>query len=151
MKIRLATRDDLVPVTELALEFYKQTKWNKVKPTTAVNLSKVLARIIELPNCDILLVERGENVVGVAGIWAEPLWMNPEIVSATELFWYVDKENRKTKAGALLFKHLEKWCEDKEVTLFNVACLDHMDRNRIHNVYTRKGFECTEHYYAKEL
>jgi hypothetical protein len=151
MKLRAATAEDIIPVTKIAMEFYKQTKWHIIKPTDIKALRGTMMNLINSDMTDVLVVERGGEIVGAAGIMLDIIWCNLDFIAATELFWYVLPDNRKTKAGGILFRGLEDWANEKKADGFIVASLDHMQSKRLHNVYTRKGFECTDQHYIKEL
>lgn len=51
----------------------------------------------------------GEPRAGFIAAMVSPHWFNPEVITATEIFWWVSPEHRLSRAGGLLLSDYIEW------------------------------------------
>jgi hypothetical protein len=68
---------------------------------------------------------------------------------ATEMFWWLQKEYRGTKAGLGAFKVFEDWALGYNVTQINVSDLQGI--KSLEKLYNKFGYKLSEITYRKEL
>ncbi len=100
--IRLATVDDipwLIQELRKFSEFFGTRK--SLFPTDDNEASYLLERLVE--SQPFVIAENGVGPMGFMAGALEPHLFNAEIMTLTELFWWVTPEHRQSRAGAILF------------------------------------------------
>lgn len=151
--VRKATKKDTNEVLPLLEEFYKQTKhytlqlipWNKYES------KQVFKSLLDFPATEVFVAEKDGEIIGTAGVVKSPIWLSPRNFAATELFWYVKPSCRKTRAGKLLFNALEEWALCNNCVSNTMVALEHLDINRVANMYKAKDYEAAERTFIKRL
>lgn len=99
---------------------------------------------------NILLIadKAGVGPVGFIGGAYHKHFMNPDITVLTELFWWVQKSYRHTRAGLLLLnKYID---EGKKIADWLTVSLEHKSTVNARSL-TRRGFKLHEHSYIMEV
>ena len=151
MKLDVATQEDVIPVTKLALQFYRKTKWNDIRPIEASVMRESILGLIMSPISDIIIVRRGEDIIGAAGMVSGAYWANPSLTLASEIFWYINPDFRRSKAGKLLFEGMDAWTAQRRCLASQLQASAGEEASRLKNVYTSKGYDELEHSYLKKL
>lgn len=144
---RLATADDidwlLVELAEFSA-FYG-TKRPLCGPDEDYNralLSKLITDHL------LMIAERGTERLGlIAGMYT-PHFMNPDIQTLSELFWWVAPRHRRTPAGKLLLDAFVQWGRENADWVF--FTLEH-DSPVSERVMTKRGFRIKESQYLLEV
>lgn len=152
MKVRSATISDLPNVVELGAEFFAQTTQAEFTSYNPTGVKDFLSTLLnsEMGAVFVAETDAGE-MVGITGGLLYPLWMGDSHITGQELFWYVDPEHRKSKAGRRLFDALEKWAKDAGANSFNMVALSHLHEKRVGRMYESKGYRPMERMYTKEF
>ena len=92
-----------------------------------------------------------DRVVGTVSGILYPLWLNRAHTTGQEMFWYVDPDHRRSKAGKLLFEALETWAKSDGADSFAMASQSSPHQKRVNQIYESKGYVPQETSYIKEL
>jgi GNAT superfamily N-acetyltransferase len=153
MKVREATISDLASVTELLKAFTSATTAHfsfvdnddqSIEASVLLLLNNPLARVFLAETDD------GRPVGTVSGL-LYPIWFNHKHLTGQEMFWFVDPDHRRSKAGKLLFDALEKWAASTGAQSFSMASAAGPHQKRVNQIYEKKGYAPTETSYIKEL
>lgn len=123
MIIRKALLSDIEWILE-QLKIFSSTYKTKAElfPKSYETAKEVIHKIIE---GQIILVaenDKGQSVGFIAGILS-PHYFNQDIMTLSELFWWVDEEYRGSRAGLMLYNEFVKI--GKELADWIVICLKH--------------------------
>lgn len=153
MKIREAKTSDMENLLEMGEKFFDQTRQKEMGIQFDRQSVQILATEMIEKDLGVIFLAMTDDgsPVGVAGGILFPLWMNPNHLTGQEMFWYVDPNHRKSRAGRLLFNALEKWAQDKGANSFSMVALSHMHENRVGQMYESKGYVPMEKTYIKEF
>lgn len=144
--IRHATCLDRAEVLELCREFYPHTSYAKWAP---FDEESVLEQIDRCTKTGIMLVAQIEDkLVGIIGMVAGPFIFNKDLISATELIWWIQPEHRKSGLGIELVKRADILRKLKGWKSFQMIRLEESDP-RLDEVYVSLGFSPTEHCFTK--
>ena len=91
-----------------------------------------------------------ERLVGVLG-GLQYKDLNDGALVATETFWFMDKEYRKSLLGIRLFNEFEKWANHIGACRIIMGHLNHLLSNKLENFYNKKGYVSFETHYVKEV
>lgn len=143
--IREATTDDIFDLLVLARAFSKEApamhKWDKEKT------EQMLKSCIAADNCTILVIDKDDEVVGGLVGMVTPLFMSNTVV-ASELAWFVDKDNRGREALKLV-RAFEDWAEANGAEWITMADIEGIAN--LGKLYGRLGYEVTETAYSKRI
>jgi hypothetical protein len=70
---------------------------------------------------------------------------------AQELFWYVKPEFRGSLESIKLTKKAQEWAKNIGANVFVLAHLRDEKGDKLHDYYTREGFELRENFYYKRI
>lgn len=135
--IRRATHEDMPEILRLGAEFlaYSPYAWAELD---AEAFSTFAGQMIE--NGAIFLSDDGM----IGGILS-PLYFNPSVVLAAELFWFARSE------GPALRQALEAWAREQGAV--GITCSGLVDRHEaaIRRVYSRAGYAPSEIAFMKRF
>ncbi len=101
-----------------------------------------------IDNHVVFVAVRGEELLGFIGGILTPHFMNPAISTLAELFWWVAKEHRGSRAGVLLLNAFVLFGEDNAEWI--TVSIEH--RSPIHEkCLLKRGFNVQERSYLKEV
>lgn len=152
MNVREATLDDLGPAVQLLVESYSTTEYSEAIKPHYDSIAGHLIAMMANPFALVLVATKddGEHV-GVVGALAHQMWLNRSHVIAQELFWYVQPDHRKTKAGKRLMAGLEDWANNIGADAIAVAAAVNPQQKRMKNIFIKQGYTETETFFTKEL
>jgi GNAT superfamily N-acetyltransferase len=128
--IRLATHDDLPRIVELGAQFLSYSPYRDI-PLDPDAFAEFAGRLID--GGAIFLSEDG-----FIGGLLNPLYFNPAIVYAVELFWWAGK------TGTQLREAFEAWARDQGAQGVQFTGLANEREATIRKVYERAGFRAVE-------
>ncbi len=96
----------------------------------------------------IFLLKSDEDIIGALGALKFPCPNSGEMI-ATELFWFVNSENRGK--GLRLLKEFESWAAEHGIKKILIAHLTGIMPEKIKKIYTRMGYNEMETHYLKEV
>lgn len=144
--LRIATDKDAADVYELALKFTEEFDLPKAEE---ISVADNFFNILQNPKASIIILAEKENkTIGmIIGVVTKPLFSSIRI--ATEIAWYVNPEDRKTKASLELLKAYDYWA--KNIAKCDMVQLMHLNTDRLGKVYERLGYKQREVVYDKWL
>ena len=146
MEIVKASFDDIHHVIPLVLKYYEEDR-DDVEMTDDYIIQNVAA-MLESDACAIITAIHEGEVIGVAGL---SIGENYGQQVAQEMFWKVDQEHTKGKAGSLLLKALEEEALTMGAETFNVVALAGEHEKRVGNSYVSRGYQPVCSTYMKKL
>lgn len=144
--IRKATEDDLLSLMLLAKEFSKEApethKWDKDKTY------QFLKSALTNDNTEIFVIDRDGDLLGSLVAIVTQMYMSNKVV-ATELAWFVSKDERGTPSSVKLIKTFESWA--KSIGANYVVMADLPEVADLGSLYLRLGYGPSETSYIKEV
>lgn len=98
----------------------------------------------------LLVAEKGGEVVGMAGAGLAPAWWNRNVLTAQELFWYIEPAHR-FGLGKKLMDALEAAVADLGVVLFSMSAEEGLRSEALNRLYRQRGYFPTERLFWKQL
>jgi GNAT superfamily N-acetyltransferase len=80
-----------------------------------------------------------------------PLYANRDVLTASEMYWYVDEEHRDTGAGKALLAGIEDAARERGVKLFGMMALQAVEPDKAAAIYKRLGYQPGELTFFKVL
>lgn len=102
-----------------------------------------------LKNGIVLVVEKEGNVVGALGATVGGHPYNPTLLSAFEVFWWVEEKHRDSRAGILLFNEYIRFSKERECKMVHISKLEHSPFKE--EFLVKKGFSLVEKAYLMEF
>ena len=93
----------------------------------------------------------GDPPHGMVGAILYPHYFDRSATVAQEMFWWVDKEHRKSGAGMVLLEGLEKWAKDNQAKSLTMIALAASDGDSMGRFYESRGYVPLERHYVKVL
>lgn len=140
--IRQAKIDDLYSLLPLCKSFANESENIRFKEDAWL---KTWANLIENGIGTIFMLDDYSGFIG--GIcYPDP---NTGDMTATEMFWYVDKKQRGQ--GLKLLQKFEQWAQQKNCRSVIMVHLTDLMPKALERVYKRRGYKEIEMHYLKEL
>ena len=118
--IRIATKEDLDQVLDLAMKFVNNTPYKDLADKGTIEI--VIYKLLSAPNEEsIILLDEGKGFLA-ASITPFPFGWNTLV--ATEIAWYVEPEHRKSGVGDQLVEAFEYWADKLGVKVKTLAFMD---------------------------
>ena len=146
MIVRNANLEDYDLVTPLGIEFIKNSPMGHVD-FDEYSFKSLFESMVKGGSFWVLV--SGDEVVGICGALAFPLYFNSDYLLAQELFWYVDPDHRGS--GYKLLNSLEEWAKDEGVHTIHMFALEDKSIETMKKVYAKKGYHPIERTFSKEL
>lgn len=146
--IRPAIPEDIFRLRDMGQAFFIETGWNKHASFDVESYAHTIAALIE--NGVLLVAERDGNVVGMAAAGLAPAWWNKNVLTAQELFWYVEPDHRRGLGGQLM-DALESAVTDLGVVLFSMSAEEGLRGPALSRLYRQKGYFPMEALFWKRL
>jgi len=144
--IRTATQADIPRIVELGTQSLKDGPYAGMLKDTPEN-SAVLALKIIGGNGKVLLYENeAGRVCGLLGFILFPHYFTGEL-TATEIMWYVEPEERKGGGGMFLLWEAEKEAKKMGATRMGFSAPD----DKVSEIYARFGYKKIETTFMKVL
>lgn len=121
MKIRKAHLGDSEWILE-QLKIFSSTYKTKVSlfPKSYDRAQEIISKLIEGQIVLLAETDNGEKAGFIAGVLT-PHYFNQDIITLTELFWWVEEKHRGSKAGLMLYNEFVKI--GKDLSDWIVLCL----------------------------
>lgn len=88
---------------------------------------------------------------GMLAAMAFPYYFNSAVLTAQELFWWVDPEVRGHGIAGELLREAENWAREKGAKTMQMISLAELDGEAIGRMYERHGYVPLERSYLKVL
>lgn len=141
--IRPATEADIPVLIELGREFFNQSSWKELADFDPAS-SEVSIRLIISGGLagEVLISDDGQ---GMAAYLCTPLFLNHNVLTATELVWYARKN------GVPLLEAMEKSAKARGAVALSMLCLNGMREDVLDRFYRMRGYRKSEFSYLKRL
>lgn len=142
--VRNATREDVSWLIETCFEFAESIK-DKYLVADVPTLVELLLILMEKHL--LLVCEIEEKKAGMLGAFIVPHYFNKNLTMATEVFWWVIPEYRKSGAGEFLLDEFVKRAKEKAQLIFVGSLIS----SGIDKFYEKKGFKMKEKSFGMEI
>lgn len=139
--IRLAKQSDKELLLSLGRKFHAESQYNKI-PFDAETVWDGIQTLIE----NGWLLTDGES--GMIGFVIFHSFFNSKHLICQELYWYVEKDNRKSGVGVELLKKAESTAKNLGANMMIMLCLEN---NRIDELYQSLGYDKAETSFTRAL
>lgn len=149
--IRFAEPADAPKVAEMCAKFYDMAlsdMLGEYDQRAAQNL--VVATAMASDACTIVAEVDG-NMVGVMCVISNRHILNPSALIASELFWWVEPEHRKSGLGKDMLAKAEDWAKELGCRGMVMVTMHGIDHERNGAFYERSGYSPLEHSYFKRV
>ena len=150
MIIREATLDDITKVVEIGNEFFCLSEYDKVFNFDLDSFTETVTHLITSEDCNLFVIDDGD-IQGIAGALLFPFYMNRNVISCQEVFWYVKPKARKGSVGIRLLSAMENWAKLKGANTFNMMSLEKVEPEKVERILLSKGYTKTERHYMRIL
>lgn len=136
--IRRATVEDIPRLVELGALFHAASPWRTVTydPDATAN---TVAGVITGAGAVFM------NDAGMIGGFVSPLWFNPAVKVAVEMFWWAPKDGRALREA------FEQWATGEGATMIQGSALADENAERVDRIWRRAGYRRAETAYVKGL
>lgn len=150
MEILKATTQDLPDIVKMGRKFFYEAKWQEVYKWDNEEATIALSSLIGNPDV-IMLIAKDTKTIGMVAGMIYPLWYNPKIKTAQELYLYVTPERRHSLSGVghRLKTYLEEEVRIRGVNTMVMGSVEAMPN--LDKYYARCGYAPSEKTYIKRL
>lgn len=149
MNTRPATPDDIPRIVAMGRKFWSQTAYG---PHVIYCPDSIAASALEMMRAGLLVVAEVDGyVVGAVGLMAAPCYANRDVLTASELYWYVEDEYRDSGAGKALLADIENAARAAGVKLLGMMLLEAVEPEKAAAIYRRLGYQAGERTFLKVL
>jgi GNAT superfamily N-acetyltransferase len=147
--IRVATKDDLPDLLSLCRSFYNSSEWARDTAFEEDAAFPNLWGLVVGPQSTIIVIEDAGKVVGACAVQIAPMPWTFDLV-ATEVFWYVLPEARRTPASLELFVAAETWARDHGAKVMLMGALV-TSPPKVRMMYENAGYRESQTAFIKRL
>jgi GNAT superfamily N-acetyltransferase len=149
--IRRAELKDNARLVEMGRAFFAEAGWQKHAEFDDQSFSYACAAL--MADAILLVAENGQgNVVGMVGAGLAPAYWNRKILTAQELFWYIEPRSRKgNEFGRGLMEALEAAAKSLGVMLFSMSAEEGLRSDVLGRLYRQHGYWPSERLFWKRL
>lgn len=145
--VRDGNKDDLPAVVEMAREFWKHTRYDE--PFDADYVEHMASLAVDHGLLAILEIDGA--IEGFTAGLKSPLLACYEVLSGTEIAWWVNPSARKGRNGIELMKHIERMAKAQGVKYWNMVVMESCQPEVGAAIYERMGYEKSETSYTRIL
>ncbi len=149
ISVRAATLLDLPDIVEMGARFYAVSGYADTHgPYDAESAAATGALLLQ--HGVVLIAMRDFRPVGMIGLVLAPFLFNASRKTAHEVMWWVEPEERASRAGLLLIDQAERAASNSGAVSIQMIHLDTSPAAAA-AVYKRRGYRMTESMYTKGL
>lgn len=149
--IRNARPSDMKALCRMALSFYAVSCYAQNFKDDIGSFAATVADLATSGTGVVLVAESDGVICGMAGAMLIKPWFSPQHKTGQELFWWVDEDHRKTRAGLSLMKALEAWAIECGCKTFSMCSTANLEPDRLAQLYKRLGYVPQDIFYIKAL
>lgn len=139
--VRPAGTDDLGAAVAMGAAFYATTSYAKIAPYCEDSAALIGRMLME--HGVLLVAESDRRIVGMVGMVLAPFLFNREVVTAHEVMWWVDPDDRESGAGVALLRAIIPACRERGARAIQMMrMIDSPPQADV--LYRRLGFEPSE-------
>lgn len=143
--IRIAEMRDVPELLRMGKRFHEVSGYSEFVSYDPETVTQMFKTLIE----NKTLLTDGKNTM--LGFVVFPFFFNKNILTAQELFWWVDKDKRKTGIGVEILRSAEKQANllgAKSLIMLNIK---NLDGDSVGRLYKSLGYKETEQTYMRSL
>lgn len=129
--------------------FFAASGYSDICAYDAASLARTLESMLGDENAVLLVVEKDERLVGMAGALIYPFYFNQGHLTSQEMFWWVDEAHRGI--GSQLFDALEENIRRRGAMSLSMIALDRLSPDRVGSFYERRGFRPSERMFIRRF
>jgi len=145
-RTRVATKKDLPLLLPIAFDFIKDLKHPSNIEIDKESVEGTLKHLISDDNSTIILSENG-----LIGGMVFPYFFNTNVMTAQELFWWVDDEARGSSEGTDLLEAFNVWAKEKGASSLTMVHLENDNSSKMENFYISQGYSPVETSYVRAI
>lgn len=145
--VRDGNKDDLPAVVEMAREFWQHTMY--AEPFDANYVEFMASMAIEHGLLAILEIDG--VIEGFTAGLKSPLLACADVMSGTEIAWWVNPSARKGRNGIALMQHIEQMAKAQGVKYWNMIVMESCQPEVGAAIYERLGYKKSETSYTRVL
>lgn len=149
--IRAATEADIVGLLPMGKRFFEASGYSELLAFDSDSVAQTLRNLIESEQGSLLIAENESGPIGFLGALIYPFYFNFDHLTGQEVFWWVDKEHRKTGAGLALLELTEAWAKSNGAKSFSMVALQGSMPDRMAKLYQSMGYRPNEYSYIKRV
>ena len=144
--IRPAVPTDVFALMEMGQAFFVEAGWDKHADFDKESFALTCGTLID--HGVLLVADKDDGLVGMAGAGFAPAYWNRRVLTAQELFWYVEPGHRKGLGGKLMTA-LEDAVRNLGARLFSMSAEEGLRADALDQLYRRRGYFPTERLFWK--
>ena len=148
--IREAGEADIEGIAFMGARFFDEAQWSDVVEWDHDSVCSTLRMMLSDERGILLVAQRGDELVGMAGGMVYPLYFNHNHLTGQELFWWVDPAFRG-EVGLPLMSKMEERAMSAGAKSWAMIALDKVRPEATGAIYRRRGYRASEHSYIKRL
>lgn len=141
-RIRRASSADLPQLVLMGSRFFDESGYSDVTSLDPESVITTLTGMIENSDAVLLVVESGNELIGMAGALIYPFYFNLQHRTSQEIFWWVDPEHRGI--GGRLFDAMRDEIKAKGAQSLSMIALESLNPDGVGAYYRRKGLRPSE-------
>lgn len=127
---------------ELARRFFERSVWCDHVTLSEEGVAGALAMLSTNPDAYFVMNEHG-----AIGGMLTPLWFAPDVIVASELFWYSEKSGE----GASLRDGFEAWAKERGARFIQFSAMVNEHEERLRRTLGAQGYHAKEIGFIKEI
>jgi GNAT superfamily N-acetyltransferase len=151
MKISPMQTNQIDAVVKMGRAFTAAAGLDKLGAFDEAATRKFLEDASKSDKATVLVAESDDKAVGMLGLMMMPLYFSPSTTFATEMFWWVEPEHRKSGTGKALLDAAEKWAKERGATVCTMISLSQSEPDRVPALYRSAGYEPLETTWMRRL
>jgi len=151
MLVRKATEADLDKYVTLAQAFHAASPMHGVVEFDREGYGQFYLSSLQNESIGVWLAELDNEIVGISGAIAYPLYFSPSAIVVQELWWWLTPDARGSGAGAAMFKQIEAWAKERSASALFMIALEDDRAQKMEKLYSRAGFRPMERTFIKEV
>ena len=153
--IRRAIKTDYDVVAKLLQEFHAAAAGEEIVPFDFESARKTVDHLNNLDTHSargaVFVADDDGAIVGTIAAVLIPVFVNFNVTSCHEAFWFVSSSARSSGVGLSLLYELEGWARRQGAKTLTMVSWHGSQHEAMNNVYTNMGFRPMEYHYWKAL
>lgn len=145
--VRDGNKDDLPAVVEMAREFWQHTMYAEPFDADYVEFMASMA----IDHGLLAILELDGVIEGFTAGLKSPLLACADVLSGTEIAWWVNPAARKGHNGIALMQHIEQMAKAQGVKYWNMIVMESCQPEVGAAIYERLGYTKSETSYTRVL
>lgn len=127
---------------DFAHRFFERSVWRDVATLDEAGVAAALQSLHDNPAGYVEITE-----AGAIGGMLTSLWFAPDVIIASELFWYSEKPGE----GAALRERFEAWAKERGARFVQFSAMVNEHEDRLRRTLLEQGYHAKEIGFIKEI